>query len=362
MASPTSSRLDGLDLARFLAFFGMVVVNFKIVMLSNEAVADAVYDGGTYWLATVTSLLEGKAAATFVVLAGVGLGLSSSRSAAEATRLLTLRRSLFLLVVGLLNTLIFDADILHYYAFYFFLGMFCLHLPTRNLMQLTAAIIFGFALLLVFFDYDAGWNWSNLTYTGFWTVEGFIRNLLFNGWHPVIPWLAFFLWGIVISRWRLDRRETQLNMILAGGAVVVVVGIFSWGAVVGHSLANMIEADLISLLMTSPIPPTPFFMIMGMAVATTVIGICLAVAGFAGQSAWFSVLTAPGRQTLTLYVGHILIGMGTLEELGMLGNQDLETSALASVCFCAAAMIYAAVWGRFFKRGPVEMLMRKLAG
>lgn len=62
------SRLVGLDLARYLAFVGMVVVNFMIVM-GVQADGSFVY--------TVTSALEGRAAATFVVLAGIGLGLAS---------------------------------------------------------------------------------------------------------------------------------------------------------------------------------------------------------------------------------------------------------------------------------------------
>lgn len=62
------SRLEGLDLARYLAFVGMVIVNFKIAMgAENE-------QGVVGFL---TSALEGRAAATFVVLAGIGLGLAA---------------------------------------------------------------------------------------------------------------------------------------------------------------------------------------------------------------------------------------------------------------------------------------------
>ena len=63
----TRGRLDGLDLARYVAFVGMVIVNFKIAMGAES-------DGG--YLSLITSALEGRAAATFVVLAGIGLGLS----------------------------------------------------------------------------------------------------------------------------------------------------------------------------------------------------------------------------------------------------------------------------------------------
>ena len=61
-----NDRLEGLDLARFLAFVGMVIVNFKIAM--GAETGDGV-------LNLLTIALEGRAAATFVVLAGIGLGL-----------------------------------------------------------------------------------------------------------------------------------------------------------------------------------------------------------------------------------------------------------------------------------------------
>ena len=69
VAAPPASpqpRLAGLDIARALAVFGMVVVNFKIVLGAAQA--------GPSWLVSVTDLLDGRAAATFVLLAGVGLG------------------------------------------------------------------------------------------------------------------------------------------------------------------------------------------------------------------------------------------------------------------------------------------------
>ena len=59
-----TGRLEGLDLARFFAFVGMVIVNFTIVMGAEGMGAE----GGEGPLAWFTLALEGRAAATFVVL------------------------------------------------------------------------------------------------------------------------------------------------------------------------------------------------------------------------------------------------------------------------------------------------------
>ena len=114
MTSP-AQRLDGLDLARYIAFVGMVIVNFKIAMGADDSAGFA---------ATISGLFEGRASATFVVLAGIGLGLAAQRSAYSATLKVTLKRALFLLIIGLLNMTIFEADILHYYAIYFVIAVF----------------------------------------------------------------------------------------------------------------------------------------------------------------------------------------------------------------------------------------------
>ena len=67
-----NTRIIGYDVARAIAILGMVLVNFKIVMWDGET--------GPYWLAWLVSLLEGRAAAIFVILAGVGLSLLSQRA------------------------------------------------------------------------------------------------------------------------------------------------------------------------------------------------------------------------------------------------------------------------------------------
>ena len=155
-----NNRLEGLDLARYLAFLGMVIVNFKIAMGAERS------EG---FLGVMTSALEGRAAATFVVLAGIGLGLAGVKGERQ-TITVTLRRAVFLLAIGLLNMTIFDADILHYYGVYFLFGLLFLNL-SNNRLFIAIALINILSICLIFvFDYEAGWQWENYSYTDFWTI------------------------------------------------------------------------------------------------------------------------------------------------------------------------------------------------
>ncbi|MGI9235957.1 MAG: DUF418 domain-containing protein [Woeseiaceae bacterium] len=344
------SRLQGLDLARFLAFVGMVVVNFKIVMGAED-------DGGV--LGVLAGSLEGKAAATFVVLAGVGLGLAASRSSHSQTVLVTMKRAAFLLALGLVNSLIFDADIIHYYAFYFLFGVLALPFRTRTLVAAIVSLNLAFLVLLVVLDYDVGWNWGDYSYVGFWTPSGFIRNLFFNGWHPVIPWLAFLLFGILLSRAGLANTTTQNRLILYGAITLVFAEAVS--ELLSRSL-TVIDPELAIIATTAPIPPMPLYVVAGSGAAAAVIGLCLRYAWWFDKVGIIRIVTPAGRQTLTLYIAHILVGMGALEALGMLGGQSLRSSVLAALVFCGLSIIYALLWSRTFKRGPIEGAMRRIAG
>lgn len=346
---PKNNRLEGLDLARFLAFVGMVIVNFKIAMGAER---------GSGVLDLLTTALEGRAAATFVVLAGIGLGLAGLK-ALDQTVSVTIKRAVFLLVIGLLNVTIFDADILHYYSFYFLFGVFLLPLSTRALFGVLVGLNIAFVAMILTLNYDAGWNWDDYTYSGFWTSMGFVRNLFFNGWHPVIPWLGFLLFGIIISRLSLGERATQWKLLLGGIiAFVVAEGVSAW------LLARLgpINAELAVLASTAPVPPMPLYTLAGLGAACVVVGGCLLISDPLKAMGVLRVLTPAGRQTLTLYIAHILVGMGTLEALGMLGGQTVVQAVGASLLFCFAATVYALIWARWFKRGPVEAVMRKLAG
>ncbi len=358
-AKRPAARLEGLDLARYVAFVGMVIVNFKIAMGADaDAVIGSGTGSGTGMAHALTAALEGRAAATFVVLAGIGLGLAGLKGL-DQTVPVTIKRAVFLLVIGLLNMTIFDADILHYYAFYFLFGAALLPLRTRTLIWGVLGLNLLFVVGLMILDYDAGWDWDSYTYSGFWTVSGFVRNLFFNGWHPVVPWLGFLVFGIVLSRISLDARGTQLRLV-AGGAVALAL-VEGISAVLTPLMAR-IDPELVALVGTDPVPPVPFYFVAGCGAACIVVGLCLLMADRMRRIGLLAVFGPAGRQTLTLYIAHVLIGMGTLEALGMLGGQSVGQAVWASAVFCVCATVYAMIWARWFKRGPIEALMRKIAG
>lgn len=329
------SRLHGLDIARFIAFCGMVLVNFRIVAATTP---------GSDWASLLTNALEGRAAALFVVLAGVGIVLG------KPTRGLLGRRAAFLFVVGMINVTVFEADILHFYALYFVVAIFFLRAPNRGLWLGMGAILALGLASLVLLDYERGWNWDTFAYSDFWSLRGFLRHSFLNGWHPVLPWAAFVLFGMWIARLDLRRGSVQRGLLIWGAVAMVA-------AMVPVRLVQ--DPDLVDLFGTAPIPPGPFYMLSGAGSSAAVIGGLLMLTPLLdrlGLSPW---LTAPGRQALTLYVAHILLGMGMLEALGLMDGSLTPAQILwISLGFCALGAAYARGWARWFRRGPLEALMR----
>jgi uncharacterized membrane protein YeiB len=345
----TPARLAGLDLARYLALIGMVIVNFDVVMVGSETSGPMRF----------AELLQGRAAAIFVVLAGLGFGLAAGRTAWTATMRTTLKRVAFLFLLGMINMLIFPADIIHYYAFYFLFGLLFLGISNDQIFAAIIVLTACFPLALLFFDYEAGWNWETVSYSGLWTVRGFLRNLFLNGWHPIIPWMVFFLVGILLSRITLGSRKVQSVLLLAGVAVFAMT-LFLAGLLT--EAASALDPELHYFFTTAPIPPMPLFVAAGCSIACAVIGLCLIAEPWLKSWRLLELITPAGRQTLTIYIAHIVIGMGLLEGLNMIGGQSPKQALGAAFVFCAVATVFAFLWSLVFKRGPLETAMRRIAG
>jgi uncharacterized membrane protein YeiB len=329
----------------------MILVHFDLVVAGDVKEPS--------WLVSLVESLQGRAAATFVVLAGVGGSLGSARARMSrdpalqsAARRSLLRRGLFLFVVGCLFLLMWPADILHSYGLWLSLGAALLFARTSVLIAVALASVAGgiaFALTNRFFTH---WNLTDLTYNGLWTPVGFLRNLIFDGWNPLFPWFALYVFGLILGR--LDLRSPALRTRLALASLVV-------GAVVIAISKTWAPALLLSfepahLMMIDATPPTPFFIELGASIATLVIVVSIEVADRAPKLV--APLVSTGQLALTLYIAHVMVGLGALEEMGRLEGQSLSFAITSGLIFFGIAVLASHLWRKRFSRGPLEALMR----
>lgn len=353
-------RIIGIDVARSLAIFGMILVNFKMVFGSE----------GPQWLKTVMHIFDGKAAATFVVLAGVGLALmtnsaykNSDLEKQKLNRKRILKRALFLFLIGLSYMVMWPADILHFYGVYMLLTLEVIYLNPRKVLIICLACILLSPLLMVAFDYESGWDFNTLAFLDFWTVKGFIRNLLFNGFHPVFPWTAFMLFGLWYGRQDMQDIGFLKRSLWIGLAVFVGVNLLSEGILFTLSEGDpALYAELTPIFGTDPMPPLPFYMINGISIATVILSLSILISRKYADNRWILALNKTGQLALTFYVAHVVIGMGSIEIFGgkPLGEYSLAFSVIYGVLFSLACIGFSVFWLKRKTYGPLEWVMRKL--
>ncbi|MFW8637094.1 DUF418 domain-containing protein [Cribrihabitans pelagius] len=221
--------------------------------------------------------------------------------------------------------------------------------PRSALLWAAAAAVLVSLAGFVLLDYEAHWDWESLAYRDFWTLEGFLRNTFFNGWHPVFPWVAFLFTGMWIGRLRLSAPRVQAGL-AAGGLLVAALGMLP--------AQTVQDPELAELAGTAPVPPGPFYILSASGSAAAAIGLLLLVTPrLPGVLAGW--LAAPGRQALTLYAAHILLGMGALEAAGLLDGSLKNGEVLGlGAGFCALSMLYAKAWLKAARHGPLELLLR----
>lgn len=353
-------RIIGIDVARSLAVIGMIIVNFKMVFGQNNP----------SWISAFASVFDGKAAATFVVLAGVGLALMTKSAIAQKddnklkkARKRIIKRALFLFVLGISYIAIWPADILHFYGVYMAGILLLLTRKERTIMFWAICLIILFPVLLLFWNYEEGWNFQTLEYQDFWIFKGFVRNLFFNGFHPVIPWISFMLFGYWLGRKDLHKNAFVKKVFWISSGAFILIQMISYGIISVFSEGNSeVAQELTEVFGTNPMPPLPLYMFNGVAIAFSVISACILLAKKYENSFIIDALYKTGQLALTFYVAHVVIGMGMVEVLGsnQLGTYSIKFSVLYALIFSFGCIVFAVIWRKYFTSGPIEWFMRKL--
>ncbi|MFJ9690807.1 DUF418 domain-containing protein [Kitasatospora sp. NPDC101183] len=376
-ASPASTgRLVGVDLARALAVFGMFAVH---IGPQPGAVGGV---GG--WL---LRLSEGRASVLFATLAGFSLMLIAGRREPRTGldgRRVKIRIAIRALVLFAIGTALSAAGagamvILAYYGVYFLLALPLLRLQTRTLAILAAVLavvtpLLQFALTTwVVGPVEATVNANDpLKQLG----DVGVLDLLVTGYYPTVTWMTFVVTGMALGR--LDLSAVGVQRRLAGlGAALIAFGYgvpylltrlsgrlhevaqLPWGRAAegGGSGKAALEAagdtDGWMLLLAQPHSGSTFDMAGSLGVAFTVlVGATVALARLPWLRRLLAPVVAVGTMSLTAYVGHFVASTA----LGVPLGEDI-VSAAPLLCFIAGAVLFAALWSRFFRRGPLEHLV-----
>ncbi|MFJ8537302.1 DUF418 domain-containing protein [Streptomyces sp. NPDC093591] len=389
---PSMGRLVGLDLARALAVFGMYIVHIAPMPSAGNDLGSWVY-----------SLAEGRSSALFATLAGFSLMLIAGRLepktglAGRQAKARIAIRAVILLALGTVLAMEYgDIIILAYYGVYFLLALLLVRLSAKTLAIIAAGIAIvmpqlAFVLKMWLSDsvqqsinaYDP---LEKLSTVG-------VLDLLLTGLYPTITWMAFVIAGMALARLDLTAATVQRRLAALGASLTV--GAYGLAALLGGTSAvlsfgggggpssgsgagsmgsgpragSMGSGSMGSGSMGSgssgPVQSASDLLGAVSHTGTTLDTIgCLGVAILVIVGATVAIDRVPrlrrlakpviavGTMSLTAYVGHFLA-----QSAWPASGAGTTKSWVPVLLYILGAIVFAAIWSRFFRRGPLEYLL-----
>ena len=387
-ALKNNQRITSLDAIRGLAIFGILLANIQswsgyrfieledIPSLYGSALDDALY-WGYQWL------VSGKFYTIFCLLFGAGFWLQWQRKQGEAeTWVPAYRKRLgWLLVFGLLHTVIWSGDILTLYALLGFVILMLRNLSTVSRRWLAGILLLwfmlpSFTMLMVAPGWPGVEQVAHKTYPS-WAADDIVMVLttgdLFEYLHLNLHNVAW-RWYDMLPDGRISR---VLGLFVLGG-LLIESGFFSgWG---GHVRTISIAAicgfsglALNQILGGSagdqwPVAPQQVFakacsVVGQLGVAIMYMGIL--IRGDQRLQGWLRApinwLAKIGKTAFTCYISQTLIGLLLFSVFDLAGSVGLGALWLIAVVIYCGQVVLAQWWLSRFRMGPVEGLWRRLS-
>ncbi|MCZ9349818.1 DUF418 domain-containing protein [Streptomyces mutabilis] len=373
-AGASLGRLVGLDVARALAVFGMYIVHIGPPLSATDGVGS--------W---VRYLADGHSSVLFATLAGFSLMLIAGRRepktglAGRQAKARIAIRAVVLLALGTALAIEYGGVIiLAFYGVYFLLALPIVQLRARMLAMIAAALALitpqlAFVLKSLLSEsvqqsVNAHDPLKALSDVG-------VLDLLLTGFYPAITWMPFVVAGMALARLDLSAVTVQRRLAALGAALTVAAYVMSLLLAGKDALRSMAEGGKSSggseaassgsgafeaqgaasdLLSAGPHSGTTFDIVGSVGVAILVI-VCATV--LMDRLPLLRRLAKPiiavGAMSLTAYVGHFVVQ----SVVGMPTGESSQVSWVPVLMFILGAIVFAAVWSRFFRRGPLESLL-----
>nr|WP_166756809.1 heparan-alpha-glucosaminide N-acetyltransferase domain-containing protein [Modestobacter marinus] len=366
----TPGRLIGVDATRGLALLGMMAVHSLWAYDDN---------GEVTWH---YALAAGQSAATFALLAGLGIAFMTGRRRVEPgewkpTAASLAARAGVIAAVGLFlgwTDASLATVILVYYAVLFLLAIPVVLLSTRVLFAVGTAIAVVVPVLshLVRPALPEASGDNIALGQVFTDPVGLLLELTVTGLYPALPWMAYICIGIAIGRLRLSEHRVAVRLLAVGSAVAVGAWVLSTlllKAFGGESQlyataaqSGLSETDVSDLLVfgsggttptgtwwwlatTAPHTSTPLDLAYTIGVSAALLGGLLLLARPAGK--FLLPIAAAGGMTLTLYTAHVLFINSPLDVFSATSGYLLQL---------VAVLAFAVAWRMAMGRGPLEQL------
>ena len=358
--SCASKRILAYDRARAMAIIGMLFVNATKIMDIRCL--------KPWWADAGITLITGRAAVVFVMLAGAGIAIAYDRTPERSRPLLKMRlfiRASMLGIMGLLLMTVWNADILHFYTAYI-IGGICLLGQRKEGVKKILGILVVLSMpvcAMVTYEYEGGTFFGDLFDQG--ALAHLARYLFLSNYYPVLPWFCFFMVGMLFGRLEPFPSKAKLYMIFIGSSVLfVAIELFSALSNDETIAGRWFDIEMPgwrAFSLSEAFPVGPLFVLSAGASGLALISFFRFLPERMQTSTGPTPITAFGRMSLTMYLCHILIGHAVTRLLeSQNGSASSNQLLFFSTVFILSGILFADRWMRHFKRGPVETVLHRL--
>ncbi len=379
MLKPESGRIVSLDVLRGIAILGILLANIAAfhypVLMSKVLYQAPTWKGVDLLIEQFTvAFVNGKFRGMLCILFGAGMYIQFQNRTATGDHWPGgyLRRTVILFAIGCVHGIfIWFGDILAVYALTALLSFWVVKLPTATLWKVVIGLgIFAFTcgLGIMSFTMTSATETSSLgefssiiggeaaAYkSGTYGTQLLYRSGLFLmtllGAITIVPILGgLFILGVILARENMFRTPSS-NPRLRNGLLVAGLGI-----------GLPLNAGALFITDSKQVNGYQQFLEMGGGALLSVGYIILVLMALEGK--WAQVLFRPlqnvGKIALTTYLSQSIICTTIFYSCGFgLFNSLTRTQLLYVVGgVWLFNLIFAAVWLRFFRMGPVECLWR----
>jgi uncharacterized membrane protein YeiB len=353
-------RVVDLDVVRAVALIGVCLMNYHAYLILRGGTPGDGFLARTFdpW----TGPFSTRFAATFVVVAGMGVALMSSRAVvardrAEISRIrwVLIRRGVLLYAFGFFLDWVWSGTILFYYGAFFLFAAAVFTLRSRWLVVIgagaavAAAGLQWWALQRATNGHSVSWLLDGQAEDSL-SPRGLLLDTFVRGTHPLLPWLLFLCVGIVLGRRMPFGAVMRVQLVFMGVLLVAGGYLLSWSLPV-HPL----------LRSTHPFDRGLLYSVT--ALGTAVVAVCVigAIAARTANARATRALAITGRTTLTLYVLHVLVFNLLVDWLEWVHPGGLGTAVLFAGSFWVGAIVFANLWHQRFELGPLEWVYRRFS-
>jgi hypothetical protein len=194
--------------------------------------------------------------------------------------------------------------------------------------------------------------------------QGLVIDALLDGVHPVIPWLAFVIYGLWLGRRDLSQPALRRHIALWAGALFVSIEL---GGLLLTTLVLCVPAFAPLLphldLLGTGWSPDPLYVISASCTATLFIVSAHELMDLprVAEHRITRAFIAAGQLALSIYVTHAVLGVHVPRLLfGWREALPVEAVTAYWFAFVVVVIVGAAIWRRYLARGPLEFVMRLL--